>query len=62
MFHPDMRISAMVSVIVLVAFVFGVMQHRRIAPPKSLSVQSGDVAVASGDIEPVLAEAKRDIG
>src|SRR5262249_46489035 len=27
MFHPDMQISALVSVVVLVALVFGVMQH-----------------------------------
>jgi TRAP-type uncharacterized transport system fused permease subunit len=61
MFHPDIEISAMVAVIVVVALVAGIWQHRKIAPPKSFTTlpQGG---AATGDIAPVLAEAKRDIG
>ncbi len=62
MFHPDMQISAMVCVVVLVALGFGIMQHRRIAPPKGLAAQDREAGVEAGDLEPVLAEAKREIG
>jgi TRAP transporter 4TM/12TM fusion protein len=60
MFHPDMMTSAAVCVVVAVALVYGIWQHRQIAPPKSFAVPQ-DLA-PSGDIAPVLAEAKRDIG
>jgi TRAP-type uncharacterized transport system fused permease subunit len=62
MFHPDMQISAMVCVVVLVALGLGIIQHRRVAPPKDAMAGAGDAAVESGDLEPVLAEAKREIG
>ncbi|HSB72294.1 MAG TPA: TRAP transporter fused permease subunit [Candidatus Methylomirabilis sp.] len=35
LFHPDGNVSLMVAVIVLPATVYGVVCHRRIAPPKS---------------------------
>jgi TRAP-type uncharacterized transport system fused permease subunit len=34
MFHPDGNVSLMMAVIVLPAIVYGVVRHRRIAPPK----------------------------
>jgi hypothetical protein len=62
MFYPDTRVSAAVAVVVLAATVFGIWRHRHIAPPKTpvAAVPVEDEAV--GDLTPVLAEAKRDIG
>jgi hypothetical protein len=61
MFHPDMRTSAAVSVVVVAALVAGIWQHRQIAPPKSFDAgpRRSDLPA---DLAPVLAEAKRDIG
>ncbi len=61
MFHPDMATSAAVAVVVLAAVVFGIWRHRQIAPPKSFAATPDQIA-PSGDLAPVLAEAKRDIG
>ena len=64
MFHPDTWISASVAVVVLAATAFGIWQHRIIAPPKGLP--AADPAptprMPIGDLAPLLAEAKRDIG
>jgi len=35
MFHPDGNVSLMVAVIVVPATLFGVIRHRKIAPPKN---------------------------
>jgi len=40
MFHPDDRVATAAAVFVLPAIIFGVMRHRRIAPPKSEALQS----------------------
>jgi TRAP-type uncharacterized transport system fused permease subunit len=61
MFHPDMKTSAAVCVVVALALAAGVMRHRVIAPPKSFAPTRDQIA-PSGDLAPVLAEAKRDIG
>jgi len=61
MFHPDMKISAAVSVVVVIALVAGIWRHRQIAPPKSFALTQDQIA-PSGDLAPVLADAKRDIG
>ena len=61
MFHPDPRISAAVAVVVLAAVVFGIWRHRQIAPPKT-PVAAVPVSDSVGDLEPLLADAKRDIG
>jgi TRAP transporter 4TM/12TM fusion protein len=61
MFHPDMQTSAAVSVVVTAALVWGIWQHRKVAPPKSFAPTQDRIA-PSGDLAPVLAEAKRDIG
>lgn len=61
MFHPDIKVSAAVSVAVAAALVWGIWRHRQIAPPKSFAPTDDQIA-RSGDLAPVLAEAKRDIG
>ncbi len=61
MFHPDMQTSAAVCVVVTAALVWGISRHRQIAPPKSFAPTQDQIAPA-GDLAPVLAEAKRDIG
>ena len=61
MFHPDMATSAAVAVVVAAGIVAGIWRHRQIAPPKSFAV-TPDRIVPAGDLAPVLAEAKRDIG
>jgi hypothetical protein len=48
-------------VVVAIALAAGIWQHRRVAPPKSFAAMPQGGA-PSGDLAPVLAEAKRDIG
>jgi TRAP transporter 4TM/12TM fusion protein len=63
MFHPDMRTSAAISAILTLAIGVGIWRHNQIAPPKAFAAAGPETAAASaGDLEPVLAEAKRDIG
>ena len=61
MFHPDMQVSAAVSPVVAAALAWGIWRHRQIAPPKSFAPTQDQIA-ASGDVAPLVAEAKRDIG
>ena len=61
MFHPDMRMSASVAVVVTIAVVVGIYRHNYIAPPKTYSIAEADAGPGS-DLAPVLAEAKREIG
>jgi TRAP transporter 4TM/12TM fusion protein len=61
MFHPDMRTSASVAVVVTIAIVVGIYRHNYIAPPKAYSAAEADAGPGS-DLAPVLAEAKREIG
>jgi TRAP-type uncharacterized transport system fused permease subunit len=60
MFYPDMKTSAAIAIVVTAALIAGIWQHRKVAPPKSFSADLG--SGATGDLAPVLAEAKRDIG
>jgi hypothetical protein len=62
MFTPDMRISAAIAVVVAIALVVCIRQHRLVAPPKTFAPETGSAGPATGDLAPVLAEAKRDIG
>ena len=59
--HPDMEMSAAIAVVLFIALVAGIWRHRKIAPPKSYAAMPKAVA-PTGDLAPVLAEAKRDIG
>ncbi len=62
MFHPDMSISAMVAGVVVLALIGGVVRHIRLAPKTyAISTMESDVE-AEGDLAPVLASARRDIG
>jgi len=62
MFHPDMRTSASVAVVVMLAVVAGVYRHIQLAP-KTYAITEAEAGAAPGsDLAPVLAEAKRDIG
>jgi TRAP transporter 4TM/12TM fusion protein len=62
MFYPDTRVSAAVAVVVFVAIVFGIWRHRQIAPPKTPIAAVPVASETAGDLTPMLAEAKRDIG
>ena len=62
MFHPDMKVSALVAVVVALVVMVGIRRHRRIAPQAHAVADTEFRAVPSSDLAPVLAEAKRDIG
>jgi TRAP-type uncharacterized transport system fused permease subunit len=62
MFHPDMRVSASTAVVVALAVVLGIHRHNQVAPGTGTSAESGSDVAAGGELAPVLAEAKRDIG
>jgi TRAP transporter 4TM/12TM fusion protein len=62
MFHPDMSISALVAGVVMLALIGGVMRHIQLAPKTYAITGAETEAVADGDLAPVLASAKRDIG
>jgi TRAP transporter 4TM/12TM fusion protein len=61
MFVQDMKMAALIAVVLVGALIAGIWRHRQIAPPKVYAAvrQTG---APSGDLTPVLAEAKRDIG
>jgi TRAP-type uncharacterized transport system fused permease subunit len=62
MFHPDMSISALVAGVVTLAMVGGVARHIQLAP-KSYAITARETDDGpDGDLAPVLASAKRDIG
>jgi TRAP transporter 4TM/12TM fusion protein len=61
MFHPDMKVSAAFAVVVCAALAVGIWRHLQVAPPESYVLPTGSQAPA-GNLAPVLAEAKRDIG
>jgi hypothetical protein len=60
MFYPDMTVSAAFAVVVAAALAVAIWQHGKIAPPKTFSTDIP--AASSGDLSPVLAQAKRDLG
>ena len=62
MFHPDMRISAAVAVLVAVALVIGIRRHTQVAPQTHAIGDADAGPTTAADLAPVLAEAKRDIG
>jgi TRAP transporter 4TM/12TM fusion protein len=62
MFHPDMRVSAAVAVVVVVALAFGIARHRVVAPPKAAAAPAEDAVTSPDELAPLLAEAKREVG
>jgi TRAP-type uncharacterized transport system fused permease subunit len=62
MFHPDMWVSALVGVVVALGIIVGIYRHRQVAPEAGAIARGESDAAPSGDLAPVLAEAKRDIG
>jgi TRAP transporter 4TM/12TM fusion protein len=62
MFHPDMRVSAAVAVLVVVALAFGIARHRVVAPPKTVSAPAEEAVTSPDELAPLLAEAKREVG
>ena len=62
MFHPDMRTSGSVAIVVTIAVVVGIhLEHNDIAPPKTFAIAETDAAPSS-DLVPSCRGAKRDIG
>jgi TRAP transporter 4TM/12TM fusion protein len=62
MFHPDIEVSAAVTAVVFAAIVVGIWRHRRIAPPETAAAEDTSGRTPSGDLAPILAEAKREVG
>ena len=62
MFHPDMRASAAVAVLVVAALIAGIHRHNQVAPTTHAIGEAGAGPAMGEDLAPVLAEAKRDIG
>jgi TRAP transporter 4TM/12TM fusion protein len=62
MFHPDMRISALVAIPVVFAFIVGVHRHNQVAPKAHALASAETGPVSDSDLAPILAEARRDIG
>jgi TRAP transporter 4TM/12TM fusion protein len=61
MFYPDIKVSAAIAIVVLVALVLGVWRHRIIAPP--MRAAPAEAAAASPEaVAPLLAEARREVG
>ncbi len=61
LFVPDIKMSASIAVVLVIALAGGIWQHRKIAPPKKYALTPQQNA-STGDLAPVLADAKRDIG
>jgi TRAP transporter 4TM/12TM fusion protein len=62
MFHPNMQMSAIAAVVVVLALIAGVHRHHQMAP-KTYAIARSELDEAPGmGLDPVLAEAKRDIG
>jgi TRAP-type uncharacterized transport system fused permease subunit len=62
MFTPDMTVSASVAVVVVGLLAVGIYQHIQLAPTTYTLGGTEIDALPSGNLEPVLAGAKRDIG
>jgi TRAP transporter 4TM/12TM fusion protein len=62
MFHPNAVVSAGVGVVVVFGLIWGIARHQVIAPPRTASVSAETAGAPTGDLAPVLAEARRDLG
>jgi hypothetical protein len=61
MFHPNDKAVWASALVTVPLLLWGIYQHRRIAPPRSAPTRE-DAPVTRGDLAPILAEAKRDLG
>jgi TRAP transporter 4TM/12TM fusion protein len=62
MFHPDDTFVWAPAAVVLVALCLGIWRHRIIAPPKAGFARPESAAGPQGELAPLLAEARRDVG
>jgi TRAP transporter 4TM/12TM fusion protein len=62
MFYPDTKVSAAVAMPVVVAIVAGIWRHRIVAPSKTAVAATEAAAASPGELAPLLAEAKREVG
>jgi TRAP-type uncharacterized transport system fused permease subunit len=65
MFHPSAAVSAAVGTVVILALVAGIWRHQIVAPPTTapaLAENRDTSARPQGELSPLLAEAKRDVG
>jgi TRAP-type uncharacterized transport system fused permease subunit len=64
LFHPNDKLAWGTAAITLVALVWGIVRHNRIAPPRGASEPEAAVSAPAQpeDLARVVAEARRDIG
>jgi TRAP-type uncharacterized transport system fused permease subunit len=62
MFHPSLKVSATLAVPVALAIAAGIYRHRQVAPQTGEIGRADSGSAPAGELAPVLAEAKRDIG
>ena len=64
LFHPNDKLIWGTAALTLVALIWGIRQHNRIAPPKdAVAPEIGEPAAAGPtDLDAVVAQARRDIG
>jgi TRAP transporter 4TM/12TM fusion protein len=62
MFHTNDDFVWAPGAVVLVALCLGIWRHRIIAPPKTALARPEGAVQPSGDLAPLLAEARRDVG
>ena len=63
LFHPNDTLVWGTAAVTLVALIWGISRHNRIAPPQDLPAAEAEAAPASAaELDQVIAEARRDIG
>jgi len=64
LFHPNDKLIWGTAAVTLVALIWGIRRHNRIAPPKDMPVADAVAPVppSDADLDRVIAEARRDIG
>jgi TRAP-type uncharacterized transport system fused permease subunit len=62
MFHPNAVVSTVVGVVVVLGLIWGIARHQVIAPPRRPLGSAESASAPPGELAPVLAEARRDLG
>jgi hypothetical protein len=64
LFHPNDKLIWGTAAVTLVALIWGIRRHNRIAPPQdAVAPEIGEAAAAGPtDLDAVVAQARRDIG